>query len=119
MKSIIDRVIPPDDPKKVASWRWIIAVCVLALLANGVMGRGLTLGGFGAYASETTVQSLSAKIDRGLKLQIATTLRDLKKEECAANGNKAMLQNIIEDYQTQYFDIASERYPLPPCEKET
>lgn len=119
MKSIIDRVVPPDDPNKVAGWRWVIAVCVLALLANGIMGRGLTLGGFGAYASETTVQSLSEKIDKGLMLQLATTMRDLKKEECVSNGNKAMLQNIIEDYQQQYIDMAHVRYPLPPCEKET
>jgi len=118
MKNLFDKIVPPDDPSKVTSWRWFIAIAVMVLLVNGFAGRGLFYD-IGAYASETTVQNLSDKIDRGLVLQLATTLRDLKTQECAANGNKVALQNIIEDYQQQYINIAHVRYPLPPCEKET
>ncbi len=118
MNFLVEKLIPPNDPDKVTNWRWFIVIAVGALILNGMSGRGFVYG-VGAYASETEVQSLSDKIDHGLVLQLATTLRDLKKEECRSNGNKAVLQGTIEDYQQQYIEIAGKRYPLPNCERTT
>ena len=118
MKSVLDKIVPPDDPSKVNGWRWFIAIAVGLLIINGVSGRGLTYG-LGAYASETALQNTDSKLDRLLTLQIAAALRDLKQEECRANGNKHLLQNTIESYQQQYIEVAGERYPLPRCETET
>ena len=112
MLRLLDKITPPGDA--ITKWRWFIAIAVVLLLVNVAMGRGLL--GIGAYASEGALQTQGTKIDRLLKLQIAATIRELKKEECRSNGNKTLLQDTIEDYQQQYIDVAGKRYPLPRCE---
>lgn len=116
--NLLEKIIPPDDPNKVTNWRWFIVIAVGALILNGMSGRGF-LFDMGAYASESALVSQGSKIDRLLTLQIATTLRDLKQEECRANGSKAVIQEAIEGYQQQYIEIAGARYPLTRCEKVT
>ena len=110
---LIDKLIPPNDAG-VANWRWMIAIAVVLLLVNGAMGRGFM--GIGAYASEHAMVEQGVKIDRLLILQIAQTLRDLKKEECRSNGNKYVILRTIEEYQQQYIEISGSRYPLSQCE---
>jgi len=116
MKNLLDRIIPPDDPKKVTNWRWVMVIALGLVVLNGMSGRGLTYG-VGAYASEASVQSLSDKMDRSFVLQLAATLRDLRKEECRANGNKQLLQQHIEEAQQDYIEITNKRYPLTPCKE--
>jgi hypothetical protein len=114
--SDIFNVSPPqDEDPQVTKWRWIIVVFVLILGLNGVMGRGAFYG-FGAYALASDMQKVDTKTDRILTLQIASALRDLKKEECRSNGNKHIIRSTIEEYQEQYEEIKGKRYPLPSCE---
>lgn len=114
---MLDKLIPPDDPKSVTRWRWVVAIGLGVLLVNGAAGRGMIPLLNGAYASEAALTDQTKKIDKLLKLQIATTLRDLRKEECRANGNKHIIQDTIEEYQQQYIEVAHTRYPLPKCEE--
>ena len=109
---MIERLVPPDDPKKVTSWRWVVVIVIGALMLNGFAGRGMLFSGVGAYASEHVMQEQAVKIDKVLALQIATMLRDLKKDECVANGNKRALQAAIEDLQLDYVALTGRRYPL-------
>ena len=112
---MLDKLIPPDDPRKVTNWRWFVAIAVALIAVNSIAGR-IGMFGFGAYASAAELQEQSKKIDRLLTISLAQTIRDLRKEECRADGNKRTLQNTIEEYQEQYREITGQRYPLPPCE---
>lgn len=71
--------------------------------------------GFGNYARASEVQAVESKIDWVLEIQLAATLREMQNEYCRANGNKAAIQDIIEDYQRQYRELTGRRYPLPAC----
>jgi len=113
---MLDKIIPPDDPTKVTRWRWFIAIAVAALVLNGVAGRTGILG-VGAYAYASDVKEQGQKIDRLLVLQVASSLRDLKKSQCVANGNKDFLDKLIEEYQQQHIELTTARYPLTPCER--
>ena len=117
MKNLLDKIIPPDDPKKVTNWRWFMVIAVGLIIFDSVSGRGGVYSGFGAYASEASVQTLSDKMDRSFVLQLASTLRDLKIEECRANGNKQLIQQHIEEAQQDYIEITNKRYPLTPCKE--
>ena len=111
---LIKELLPPGSP--VTRWRWLIAIAVTALVVNGLAGRG-ALGSDFAFASQKEQQQQGEKIDRILKLQIAATLRDLRKQECTANGNKTLILATIEDYQEDYKELnGGVRYPLPPCD---
>lgn len=113
---MLEKIIPPDEPEKIYRWRWAVFIALGLLLINAAAGRGL-FPILPAYASEKALQEQSTKIDRLLKLQIASTLRDLRRQECTANGNRALIQRAIEDYQEDYKEInGGIRYPLPPCE---
>ena len=109
---MLDKLVPPNDPEKVTTWRWLIVIVVTMLCLNGFAGRGILYDGMGAYASETALTKQGEKIDRVLVLQTASTLRDLKREECVANGSKAAIQAAIEEIQQDYIKLTGTRYPL-------
>ena len=115
MKLPFDKLIPPDDP--VRSWRWLVAICVFFLLVHAGVSRGVMFGGIGAFAYASDVRENGIKMDDMRLMQISSALRELKKEECRTNGNKAFFQRTIEEYQLKYISIAKVRYPLPPCER--
>lgn len=71
--------------------------------------------GYGNYARAGEVAAVESKIDRVLEIQLAATLRQMQDEYCRANGSKAAIQDIIEDYQRQYRELTGRRYPLPAC----
>jgi len=68
------------------------------------------------HASASELEKQSSKLDKLLTLNVAATIRDLRKEQCDANGNAGLLDDTIESYQQQYIEITGKRYPLPPCE---
>lgn len=105
-----------DDPKSLRLWRmWVgVGLVGLWLFFWWALGAVPLLGG--GFAKAADVKEQGDKMDRMLVLQIASTLRELRKDECTANGNKAFIQGVIEDYQQQYRAVAGERYVLPPCE---
>ena len=110
---MLERLIPPDEPHKVTRWRWGVFIALGLLLINSAAGRGI-IPGF-AYASEHQVEKQGEKLDKLLALQIASIIRDLRKEECAANGSKSVIQRTIDEYQAQYIEITGRRYPIPQC----
>jgi hypothetical protein len=117
----LEKIVPPGDP--FATWRFWIAMFVVMLSLNGLSGRG-SIWGLGQYAYASDVQEQGRKIDqqgkkidRILTLQIASTLRSLRQDECRSNGNRSVIQSTIEDYQQQMLSITGNRYPLPSCEK--
>ncbi len=116
--NLMAKLLPPDDPKKLTTWRWLVAVTLILLLFNGGIGRGL-LFSVGSYAYASDVATNGHKIDRILALNIASTLRGLRQDECRANGNKITIRNTMEDYQQDYKEIMGERYPLISCKELT
>ena len=111
---MLDKLTPPDTAE--GKWRWYLAIAVAVIFVNSMAGRGLL--GFGEFASAEELQKQGTKMDRILILQIAGNLRDLKREECRANGNKQIIQKTIEDYQEQYRALAGIRFPLGDCEHQ-
>ena len=112
--NFMTKLLPPDDPKKLTQWRWIVAMSLLLLLFNGAIGRGLMFAA-GSYAYASDVATNGQKIDRILALNIASTLRGLREDECRANGNKALIRSTMEDYQQDYEALKGKRYPLISC----
>ena len=111
----IKELLPPGDP--MTRWRFVMVGILIALLLNSAAGRGV-FGGVLQYASAAETRQNSVKIDRILKLQIAQTLRDLREQECRANGNIRLIQDTIEDYQEEYKNLnQGKRYPLPSCDE--
>lgn len=101
-------IVPPKDAGHVTQWRWAIFGCVVALIANGMAGRGF-LGGYGSYAAASDVRVI-------LELQIARELRDIQEQKCRLPVHqRRALESVIEDYQRRYREITGKRYPLPPC----
>jgi len=113
---VLNRIIPPNSPERVTQWRWFVFIALSIALINGAAGRGL-FPLFDAYASESALSAQTDKIDKLLKMNIAATLRELRKEECSSNGNLRTIQNTIEEYQQQYIDLTNQRYPLPKCDE--
>lgn len=124
---MLDKIIPPDDPKKVTNWRWFLTIAIGIVLLDSVAGRaGISFLGISSYASASELQEQSAKIDavdrkidRSIALQISGILRGLNIEKCRANGNKQTFELTIESYQQDYIDLTGKRYPLPPCYDES
>ncbi len=104
-------IVPPHDTKKdVTVWRWIVVICVVVLLGNGVAGRGGIVGGYGAYAAAHDVQII-------LELQYAETIRNLHRQICSMRPDRNdTLENTLEDYQRRYAELTGQRYPLPGCQ---
>lgn len=115
---MLDKIIPPDDPKKVTNWRWFLTIAVALMLLDSIAGRaGIGFLGVSSYASASELEDQGEKIDKMLALQVATILRDLNREKCRANGNRRTIELTIEDYQQEYVEVTGRRYPLPPCER--
>ena len=112
--NLLEKFVPPDDPKKVGRWRWFIAIAVISLILNSVSGRGF-LFTTGSYAYASDVADNGAKIDRLTVLSLAQTLRGLRADECRANGNKETIRATMEQFQQDYIDLQGERYPLLSC----
>lgn len=110
-----EKIIPPDDPGKLATWRGFVAVFILVLIADALSGRGWILP-FGEYAYAEEMAEQAEKIDRILAMQIASALRDLRVEQC--RSNERIIADTIEDYQQEFREVTGERYPLPPCREE-
>lgn len=107
----IGKLMPPSDP--VTAWRWAVFVAILILMINAALGRGVF--GVGQYALASDLAAQGDQIDQVLTLQIWETLRDLKKDECAENGDSDAIAKAIEQLQQKYIKLTGERYPLSDC----
>ena len=118
--NFLQNLIPPDDPDKLNKWRWFIAIALSLTLVDGFIGRGFIFSS-GSYAYASDVVKIEDRMDRMYALSIAATLRDLRVDECRANGNKRVIRNTMEDYQQDYEELKGKRYPLLSCKeiKET
>lgn len=104
-------LLPPKhdaSDRHVHSWRWVIVVAVVLLLANAAGGRGY-LPFVPAYANAADVKVI-------LELQLAEEIRNIHSQICQQPpANRRALQNVLEDYQRRYRELTGNRYPLPAC----
>lgn len=114
--NLLTRLIPPDDPNKVNQWRWFTAIALTLLIFNGAIGRGLMFG-VGSYAYASDVADNGKKIDRILVLNYAREIRNLRADECRANGNKSAIRSAMEQFQQEYSELTGNRYPLLSCQE--
>ncbi len=112
---LLEKLLPPDDPHRLTQWRWILAMCVMALVLNAAIGHNVL--GFGGFAYAADVENNGKKIDRMLVLSLATTLRNLRIDECRANGSRSAIRSTMEVFQQEYKELTGSRYPLPQCDE--
>ena len=114
--NLIAKLIPPDDPRKETQWRWLVFITLVLLLFNGAIGRGIMLG-VGSYAYASDVAKNEKAINRVLVLGYARELRNLRIDECIANGSKSAIRAAMEEFQLDYIELTGIRYPLLSCEE--
>ena len=114
--NFLQNLIPPDDPRKLNKWRWFIAVALVVLIFDGLSGRGLILPA-GSYAYASDVAQNAKKIDRILVLNYAREIRNLRIDECKANGNKSAIRSAMEQFQQEYKELTGDRYPILSCQE--